>query len=164
MGVLRSLFLLVVLVGGLGLTGFGWTMYQNERADVRNAVAVEGTVLGTGVEEIGSPGSAQSSVKYEAVVRYSYTYDGREYTSSSVYPGPEKRFGLREDARAVADQYTSGQTVTVYVNQETPTRTYLIEETGGTLLPLFALGFGVLITLSMVSGLAEELLGIGSDG
>jgi uncharacterized protein HemX len=43
---------LLLVVGGLAMAGYGWTQYQNERADVRQAVAVEGTVQSTGVEEI----------------------------------------------------------------------------------------------------------------
>jgi hypothetical protein len=164
MGLVRGLFFLAVLVGGLAMINFGWSMYQNEQLDVQEAVEVEGTVKSTGVEEIGSPESSRSSVKYEPVVRYTYTFDDREYTSESVYPGPEKRFGLKEDARAVADQYTPGQTTTVYVNQQQPTRAFLIKETGGNLLPFFLMGFGAVLALTMVSSLGKEILGSRSDG
>lgn len=160
MGLGRGLVFLVLTVGALAMTGFGWTMYQNERADVRHAVAIEGTVESTDVEEIETDDTAS----FEPVVRYTYTHDGQEYTSESVYPGPEKRFNSEEDAREVAAQYSPGQTVTVYVNQETPTRAFLINETGGNALPFGLMGIGALLALSFGSGLGREIVGGGSDG
>lgn len=157
----RGLVFLAFLVGALAMTGFGWTMYQNEQFDVQQAVEVEGTVESTDVEQIGTTGGSDDSgsIEYEAVVRYTYTYEGQEYTSESVYPGPEKRFGLEEDARAVANQYSPGQTVTVYVNREDPSRAFLIEETGGNLLPYLLMGIGAILALVFGAALGQEIVG-----
>lgn len=160
MGLLRGFFLLALLVGGLALAGYGWTMHQNEQSDVRQAVETEGTVESTDVKKIENEDDGTAS--FEPVVRYTYTYEGRKYTSESVYPGPEKRFKFEEDAQEVADRYSPGQTVTVYVNQETPSRAFLIEETGGNLLPYFSMGIGGLLALGSVSNLGKEIVGGGS--
>lgn len=158
----RFLVLLAFLVGGLALAGFGWTTYQNQQSDIQQAVTVEGTIERTDVVFEGSNHSSGSG-HYEVVIRYTYTYDGQEYTSESVYPGPEKQFGDKRNARAVADRYSPGQTTTVYVNRERPSRAFLIEEKSN-FMSFIAMGLGGLLALAMGSGLVKEIVGGGPDG
>jgi len=122
------LFAVLFVIAGIGLAVYGVTEYQNQQSDIQEAVQVEGTVDSTDVDEIGGSG-ASSNEQYEPVIKYSYTYEGQEYTSESVYPGLEKQFGSEEGAEEVTGQYSPGQTTTVYVNQEDPSRAFLIEET-----------------------------------
>jgi hypothetical protein len=167
----RSLVLLGLLVGGLALVGHGFTTYQEQRSDVQHAVEVEGTVQSTGVETFGwkfmrvdGVGVAQASdeTRYRVVVRYTYTYEGQEYTSESVYPGAERRHALERTARSVADRYSDGETVTVYVNQKDPSRSYLVERTTH-FRPGMFMGLGGLFALTGGYGLAAGLLGAGGD-
>lgn len=158
MGLVKALVMLGLLVGALVMFNFGWTMYQKEQADVRQAVEAEGTVESTGVEVIVTDDTAS----FEPVVRYTYMYEGQEYTSKSVYPGPEKRFNSEKDAREVATQYSPGQPVTVFVNQENPTRAFLIKETGGNTVPFGLMGIGALLAVSFGSGFLKAILGVGS--
>lgn len=122
------LFAVVFVIAGVGLAGYGVTEYQNQQSDIQEAVQVEGTVENTDVDEISGSGTS-SNEQYEPVVEYSYTYEGQEYTSESVYPGLEKQFSSEEKAEEVTGQYSPGQTTTVYVNEENPSRAFLIEET-----------------------------------
>lgn len=129
MNIKRAVFAILFVVAGVGLAFYGVTGYQNQQSDIQQAVEVEGTVENTDIDEISSSsGSGSTSYQYEPVVEYTYTYDGQEYTSESVYPGLEKQFGSQQGAEEVASQYSSGQETTVYVNQENPSRAFLIRE------------------------------------
>lgn len=127
MEIKNLLFAVVFVIAGIGLAGYGVTEYQNQQSDIQEAVQIEGTVESTDVDEISSSGTS-SNEQYEPVVEYIYTYEGQEYTSESVYPGLEKQFGTEEEAQEVTGQYSPGQTTTVYVNEEDPSRAFLIEE------------------------------------
>lgn len=162
MGLVRVLFAIIV---GLSAFGYGWTLYQNQQADVQEAITVEGAVQSTAAEYTGSSGGANnpSGGHYEVVVRYSYTYDGQEYTSESVYPGAEKHHQTQESARAVANQYSAGQTTTVYVNQQDPSRAFLIEEET-TKFPFALMGIGGLIAVVGLLGLGKRIVSDESGG
>lgn len=147
--------ILIALVIGLAMVGYGGHMYLNQQSDVQNAVKRTGTVQNTSVEVI----EKEDTASYEPTVEYTYTYEGQEYTSKSVYPGPDKRFNSRENARAVASQYSTGQEATVYINQEDPSRAFLIEESGANLRTIFLLGIGTLLFLGSVNGLRKEFTG-----
>lgn len=137
------LIALAFLAGGIGVGVLGWNMYQTQQADVQQAVEVEGTVEGT---DIDRNDRTEGTDSYEPVVSYTYSFEGQQYSAESVYPGAEKQFSFRDEAREVTDQYSSGQTVTVYVNEEDPSRAFLINETS-TFKPLFAMGIGGLFAL-----------------
>jgi hypothetical protein len=131
MNIKGVVFAILFVVAGVGLAFYGVTGYQNQQSDIQQAVEVEGTVESTDINEIsGSSGaSASASDQYEPVVEYTYTYEGQEYTSESVYPGLEKQFESQQEAKEVTNQYSSGQGTTVYVNEEDPSRAFLIKET-----------------------------------
>lgn len=165
MAIGRTVVFLVIAVGGLALAGYGWTTYQNQHSDVKQAVTVEGTVEGTDVTfiEIDSATDQSGSSYYKAVVRYTYTYEGRTYTSESVYPGAEKQIESEAEAREITTRYSPGQTVTVYVNQEAPSRAYLVEEK--TLFsPFVTMGIGALVAVPFLLAAGKEIVrGAGGD-
>lgn len=157
----RLLIFLVIAIGGLAMVGAGVNMVLNERADVQQAATVEGTVGSTDVKYEGSVVSTADSPAtggYKPVVRYTYTYDGQEYTSDSVYPGPEKQFNSEDVARSVATQVSPGQTVTVYVNRRNPSRAFLINETGGNPEPFFLMGIGALVAVPFLLAVKKEIV------
>ena len=157
----RLLIFLVIAIGGLAMVGSGVNMVLNERADVQQAVTVEGTVKSTDVKDTGgfvSRADKPATGGWKPVVRYTYTYDSQEYTSDSVYPGPEKHFNSEEVARSVASQISPGQTVTVYVNQKNPSQAFLIEETGGNLEPFLLMGIGTLVAIPFLFAVGKEIV------
>jgi N-acetyl-gamma-glutamylphosphate reductase len=147
MGVRNVLFALVFVVGGIGTTGIEVMDYQNQRSDIQEAVQVEGTVEETDVRERGTDND------YFPHVRYTYSYEGQQYTATSIYPGSsEKSFDSQEKAAEVVAQYSPGETTTVYVNQDDPSSAFLIEQsqmfrhllvTGGGVI-LAVIGVGIL--------------------
>lgn len=159
MGVVK--FLIAVMLG-VSMLGGGWTMYQNQQADVQEAVTVDGTVQSTDVEYIGSSSANNpGGGSYHVDVRYTYTYDGQEYTSENIYPGPQKDLN-KENANELANHYSSGQTTTVYVNRETPSRSFLIKEKTSNVL--FAImGVGTLFTVAGLFNLGKTIV-VGESG
>ena len=168
MSVGRVVVFLAIAIGGLAMAGSGGNMILNEQSDVQQAVTVEGTVKSTNVTKMGDSvlsamGGSVSSANnpttsgWKPVIRYTYTYDGEEYTSDSVYPGPEKTFKFEENARSVATRVSPGQTVTVYVNQKNPSRAFLINETGGNLFPLFLIGIGAVVGVPFLLAVRKEI-------
>jgi hypothetical protein len=125
MGLRSILFVLVFVVVGVAITGFGVMDYQNRQSDIENAVQVQGTVQSVDVHERSSEGDSS----YNPYIKYTYSHDGQQYTSRSVYPGLNQRtFDSRDKAEEVVSQYSPGETTTVYVNQENPSSAFLVEE------------------------------------
>jgi hypothetical protein len=131
MNLRNILFALLFVVVGVGLVAFGWTEYQNQQSDLEEAVQIEGTIESTEIDEERTDSGSTEGVNYnyEAIVRYTYSYEEQQYTSESLYPGPDGSFNSRGKAEDIISQYSSGQETTVYVNQEDPSRAFLIERT-----------------------------------
>jgi hypothetical protein len=139
-GVRGTLFALAFVVVGISITGFGVMDYQNQQSDLQEAVEVEGTVQSTDVHEH----SNENGYSYDPYVKYTYSYEGQQYTSRSVYPGLNDRtYNDREKAEEVVSQFSPGETTTVYVNRENPSSAFLIEDTQP-FRPFLVLGGGVL--------------------
>jgi len=161
---LGSVFGAVVLVVcAAAFGGIGWFMYQGEQSDLENAVEVEGTVQNTSIDKQVSrrdrddDGRREEVTTFRAVVRYTYTYEGERYTSDSVYSGPESTFDSRSGAVDVVEEYSSGETVTVHVNSEQPSRAYLIEQENSLFYFAFV-GVGGLCGLAAVGSLFRGVL------
>jgi hypothetical protein len=143
---------IAMILAGAAFGGFGWYAYQNEQADIENAVEVEGVVQGTSIDEDvdrrdrDDDGIRERETSYQPIVRYDYTYEGQSYSSDSVYPGPEETFDNRGGATDVTDDYSTGETVTVYVNSDDPSRAFLIEKSS-TLLYYGLMGLGGLLAI-----------------
>jgi hypothetical protein len=144
MGIIKILLALVFVVVGVAIIGFGVMDYQNRQSDIQNAVQVEGTVQSVDVHEQSSEGSDSS---YNPYIKYAYSYEGQQYTSRSVYPGLNQRvFDNRDKAEEVVSEYSSGETTTVYVNQENPSSAFLIKETQ-TSRSFLIMGFGLIFVV-----------------
>jgi uncharacterized membrane protein YidH (DUF202 family) len=149
MGLGKILFALVIVVVGVAIIGFGVMDYQNRQSDIQNAVQVEGTVQSVDVHERSSEGSDSS---YNPYIKYTYSYEGQQHTSRSVYPGLNQRtFDNRNRAEEVVSEYSSGETTTVYVNQEDPSSAFLVKETQTT-RSFLIMGFGlVFVVMGIIS-------------
>lgn len=147
----------VVILIGLAAIGSGVWLYQGQQALFENTVEVEGTVATSTVEEraerrdIDDDGMTEDVPVYDAVVEYTYTYDGQRYTADNIYPGSVRSNEFEEitGARDLVDDYPEGSTVTVYVDSRAPDRSYLVRQSNTLryavlgILGLVVLGVGV---------------------
>lgn len=134
--------LLVVLA--LGLVGYGAYDYVEQSDAVRDAVAVEATVVEAGVETTSTPGS--SDVEFRPTVRYRYTYDGTAYTGTDLFPGSvPPTYDTESAARDVLAGYEAGAAATAYVDPAAPGDAFLENRTSNT--PLLLAGIGAVLAL-----------------
>jgi hypothetical protein len=132
----------VVLLIGVAAIGYGAYSYTAQTSALDSAVEVEATITSTSVDE----SSARRGVDYVPQATFEYSYEGSDYTSSNVYPGPlSKDFDTEEAAREELSGYEPGDTVTAYVPPDSPGNAYLQRE--GNDKPLFLIGFGALFVL-----------------
>jgi len=132
----------LLLVGGLAIVGYGGYSYVTQTSAVDSAVEVNATVTSTGVEEV----SQRRGVEYTPSATFEYTYEGQSYNASNVYPGPLTReFGTKETAREQLDGYGQGDTVTAYVPPDRPGSAFLLRERSNK--PFIVIGIGILLSL-----------------
>jgi hypothetical protein len=158
---------LLFVAAGVGAGALGWINYQNTQSDLENAVEADGQVVETDIvrqereEDPDDDGVYEDTeISYEPVVVYTYTYEGEQYRSESLYPGGT---GLEFDDRSEAEQflsdYETGQSLTVKVNSAEPDRSFLIEKDDS----LFLLGvtgvFGGIFTLVGLVTLVRTVFG-----
>lgn len=154
----------ILLVAAAVFGGIGWYMYQSEQSDIQNAVDVRGTVQNASVDrdvsrrDSDNDGVQERQTSFQPVVYYTYTYEGTNYTSHSVYAGPETSFDQRSKAVDVVDDYSAGQQVTVSVNSEDPSRAFLVEKDDSLFYFVF-MGVGAVLGLAGVGGLVRGLTG-----
>lgn len=143
-----ALALVFVLVGA-AILGGAWWLNQEEQEQLENAVEVAGTVEETGVDREeridrrdpdndGNYESREREVEFDPTVRYSYTYEGTEYESDSIYPISEPSFDTRTAAENFTSQFPAGERTTVFVNSEDPSESFLVRKQSGDTLLLFA--------------------------
>lgn len=133
--------MLIALVLGLGLAGYGGYDYVQQSNAVDSAVAIETTVIDT---EIST--SEGRRLSYRVIVEHTYQYRGSEYTSEQVFPGTTSpMYTVRNDAENVIKPYESNETTTAYVSPDAPGRAFLERQT--TLAPFRFVGLGGLIVL-----------------
>jgi hypothetical protein len=137
-----TLGVVLLLVGGIALVGYGGYSYVTQSSAVDSAVEVNATVTSTGVEEVDK----RRGVAYTPRATFEYTFRGASHTASNVYPGPLTRnFDDREAAAAELSGYESGDTVTAYVPPDSPGAAFLVRERSDK--PFFVIGAGVLLAL-----------------
>ena len=144
------------MVIGILFAAAGGYMIYDQRQAVENADRVEATVVGTDVRE-ASGSDKSSGTSYYPVVEYRYTYDGQEYTNDNVFPGSRSRSTGKARAEEIASEYDLGETVTVHVDPENPSESFLIQETDYLIPALFG-GFGLIIILLGGRSLVKKVL------
>lgn len=152
----------VILVGvGVGFAWLGWTMgIQGYHQAVENAdVTVEGTVVSAEIDRHRQTGHSGSGYVYDPAVTYRYSYEGKTYTSNNVHAGPGSLsgYGDRSKAQDVIDKYAEGSTVTVSLNPDDPSQSFLDEESPAPLWGYYAFtGIGVLLVVLAVGGFLKS--------
>ncbi|QWC18448.1 DUF3592 domain-containing protein [Halorubrum sp. 2020YC2] len=133
--------ILIALVLGLGIAGYGGYDYVRQSNAVDDAVAVETTVVDAEITR-----SEGRRFYYRASVEHTYEYQGGEYTSKQVFPGSTRpMYTVRGDAQRVIEPYEPNVTATAYVDPDNPSRAFLERQT--TFAPFKFIGFGGLLAL-----------------
>lgn len=147
----------VLVVVGLVFSGIGGYLYVDEQRAIDNSEPIEGVVVDSSVY-VDRATSSDDSDSYFPEIRYRYSYDGREYTNDNVFPGTGSRSTSRARANSLVDEYRPGATVTVYVEPDTPERSFLIKERA-TLFHLAFGGAGVLMVLAGIGSFFRRVFG-----
>jgi len=133
--------ILITLVLGLGIAGYGGYDYVQQSNAVDDAVAVETTVVDADISR-----SDGRRFYYRISVEHTYEYQGREYTSKQAFPGStEPIYTVRSDAQRIIELYEPNETATAYVTPDSPSRAFLERQT--TFAPFRFIGFGSLLAL-----------------
>jgi len=133
--------MLIALLLGVGIAGYGGYDYIQQADAVDDAVAVNTTITDSEVYEAGS-----RSTTYRISVEHTYQFQGTEYTSNQVFPGrTSPRYILRSDAVAIVEPYEPNTSATAYVDPDSPDRAFLERQT--ILAPFLFIGFGGLVAV-----------------
>lgn len=132
----------VIVLIGLGLVGLGYNTYVNQNQALEDPINVSATVTETGIDQ---DSSRRGGIDYQPDIKFEYTYDGQQYTSTNMYPGGQQpdHYDREAKARAVLDTYSQGSEITVYVPPETPGEAFI--QAKKTNDPLFFIGIGLLM-------------------
>ena len=123
-GSLLATILLFAMAGGAWFLIIEQPSQAMENADT----TVDGTVVATNIERSVNSGEG-SQYNYDPEVVYRYSYEGETYTNDNIRPGSEGRvYGSHSGAEDIIDRYPNGSTVTVHVNSEDPSQSFLQEE------------------------------------
>jgi hypothetical protein len=165
-GVVRGLLLLLL---GSGMVYGGWTLHQESQQAMENAIETEGTVISTGIDEIevANDEGSGTHMEYAPEVRYRYSYEGETYTSTSICPGSAEvcaaaEHGDRDDAESFISRYPEDETVTVYVVENDPTMSFLVDTESGSLFHYMLMGLGALLLLGGLQSIYRRLATLGS--
>ena len=133
--------ILIALMLGLGIAGYGGYDYVQQSNAVDDAVAVETTVVNTDISR-----SEGRRFYYRISVEHTYEYQGSEYASKQVFPGSTRPiYTVRSDAQRIIEPYEPNETATAYVDPDSPSRAFLERQT--TFAPFKFIGFGSLLAL-----------------
>ena len=150
-----KLILLVIAVVGLLITA-GGGYFATRSWQARSWPTVEGQITKSEVKRERAIGDTDEEVQYNAVVKYSFTVDGRSYSGDRV------AFGLgtsnrSSDARRIIDRYPAGQAVEIHYSPIDPSDAVLETNVGG--FAIITLVVGPIILLAGVIGFIAEFRG-----
>lgn len=116
---------ILLLVVGVGLTGYG-VFDGTQQSNAQEAVvAVNATVTGVGTERV--------DLKFVPRVEYTYEFRGQSYTGTNLYATdlltPYER---RSAAESAVEDYERGTTVTAYVDPTEPENAFLEQRSSTT--------------------------------
>ncbi|ERH06123.1 MAG: protein of unknown function (DUF3592) [Halonotius sp. J07HN4] len=133
---MSKLSLISITLGIVLLGVAGYTAYSQQQS-LSSGVQTEATVESKEV----TMRSSKRGDAYIPSVAYSYTYNGTQYTSDNIKPGPGTRASdTTTAAEDRIDQYNVGETTTAYVVRGSPSKSYLKNESA----PLLSLIIGIL--------------------
>lgn len=143
--------ILLVLVVGLAMVGFGGYMWLEQGERIRDYESTEATVLSSSVGSGSDVGDDYIDVTYE------YTVDGQTYRSSNVEPGAGRGSMSRTRVEEFVENHPEGSTLTIYYDPEDPSNAYVLQERNLAFPGMAA--FGALFTLVALVSLVRLLTG-----
>ena len=140
-----TLQIVIALLLGFGAVGYGAYSYASQSSALSSADKVDATIVSTSIEEHAQ----RRGTDYSPQATFNYTYEGREYSASKVYPGKLPReFGSKGDARAQIAEYEPGDTVWAYVPPASPSNAFLKHESSNK--PFIVIGIGGIIVFGTI--------------
>lgn len=105
------------------VVGVGFTRHQLNL--LRRSTPVQSEIVARSV--ISRPNRDGTDTEYEPESVYRYQFDGRTFTGTRIYPFKVsfESGAAGELARAIADEYETGQKITAYVNPDEPSQAFL---------------------------------------
>ncbi len=113
--------LILLVVAGFGIHS-GVTSYLQYHSPTAE---VQGEVLSADVDESNS---RRGGVDHYISIEYQYQYNGTQYTSESVTPGSGESSVGESTAEAFVANHSAGESVTVYVNTNAPSQSWVINQ------------------------------------
>ncbi|ADJ17024.1 DUF3592 domain-containing protein [Halalkalicoccus jeotgali] len=145
---------MLALMLGLAVAGYGAYDYTQQSAAIENSVEVDATVTGTNVDSIMTSGTTQ----FNPEVSFKYSYEGERYSSSNLYPASaSKNYDTKSGAQSAMKEYEQGETVTAYVNPNSPDDAFLENEESSS--PLWFAALGVAFIFGGIYGLFKAFTG-----
>lgn len=142
---------LLFLLISVGVMGYGAVDYVQSTNAVRDSVETEATITEVSVETVYSGTGSRSTVKFEPVVAFTYSYQGETYTGDDLFPGSVvPRYGTESAARDVIAAYEPETTTTVHVDPDNPETAFLKNRTSNRQLTFAGIG----LVLTLVSALS----------
>lgn len=134
---------LLILVVGIAIMGYGGYDYTQQSDAVSNAVETKATIVETDIKDI-SP--RQGRIKYEPTATFEYEYDGTSYIGTNIYPATtDPNYDTESKARSIIEDYEEGETVTAYVDPNSPADGFLKAQESTA--PIKAIGIGAVFVL-----------------
>ncbi len=147
LGVSETTRTILVVIAGIGFAIYGGYSLMQQDSALENAEQINVTIDSTDINTV----SQRRGVEYKPTASFTYTYNGERYTSDNIYPsGIAQEFNSKEDASNVIEEYNTGETVTGYINPESPGNAFLVDESSNTPYVM------------IVIGLAMAMIGVGS--
>jgi hypothetical protein len=145
---------MLALVIGMAVAGFGAYDYTQQSAAIEDSVEVDATVTDKHVDSIMTSGTTQ----FTPEVSFEYNYEGESYTSNNLYPSSaSKNYDTKSGAQSAMEEYEQGETVTAYVNPESPGDAFLKNEKSSS--PLWFAALGVAFIFGGVYALFKAFTG-----
>ena len=145
---------------GLALIGYGGYDYVQQSQTVDDSVEVEATIVETSVTEVES---GRSGIEYDTHAEFTYQYQGTEYRSDQIVPGSfDETYDTRREAESALEPYEDGDTVTAYVDPDTPANGFLEQRTSQGPVQFMAIG-GLLLLVLMLDAVGARKPGHGTD-
>lgn len=131
---------LVSIILGVVLLGAAGYMTYTQQQSLSSGEQIEATIESKEV----TMSSSKRGDRYTPHVTYTYTYDGTQYTSDNIRPGiGTETSDTRSAAEDRIDQYSVGETTTAYVEQGSPSESYLQKESNPLPLIIGILGLAL---------------------
>jgi len=138
-----TVMLIVTCLAGITYGGYD---YVQQSAAVDDAVPVEATIEEASVSQSESRGSSD----YYVQVAFIYQFQDTQYTGDQLFPGSISRsYDTRSAAESAIEPYEAGETVTAYVDPESPSEGFLKRQTITSPFEFIAIGALVLLVTTL---------------